>query len=720
MKTNVLRSFFVGSLVLIALPMAARAQWPEIALAPYVGKFSLPVQMTHAGDGSGRLFFVEQGGVVKIVKNGTIQAVSFLDITNRVLSGGERGLLSIAFPPLYAAKGHFYVNYTRNPDGATVVSRFTVGGNPDIAAPGTEEILLIIDQPFPNHNGGQLAFSPEDGYLYIGMGDGGSGGDPENYAQNLMDLPGNKELLGKLLRINVESGAIPYAIPSDNPAIQGNQSEIWALGLRNPWRFSFDQLTGDLYIGDVGQNSWEEINFQPASSQGGENYGWRILEGSQCFNPLTGCIAPPNNSLPVAEYAHSEGCSVTGGFVYRGGEFPLMDGIYLYGDFCSGKIWGLRQFAGRWETSLLLDTSLTISSFGEGEDRSLYVIDYAQGDIYRIVGPTGRNISISPSSLDFGNVVVGQSSELSFTITNEATSTETLTGDVGILSAPFSVVSVSGGDPFSLTPGQSTSVAVLFSPTAAGPSSANLFIPHNATNQFSPANIPLAGTGVIILLPDLVISPFDGPGAALIRKKITITFAVQNQGTAAAGPFKMNFHLSTDNAITPEDRLLGSLSFSQGLPVGGILAPPAGGPFSASITLPRDAVPGPYFMGAIVDSENGVAESDESNNTDSFAIALCISLSKPSLLSPAKRAKISTTPTLDWSDVSGAPSYEVQVATDSKFSNVVAAQTGLTASEWTVTPALGGSTTLFWRVRAISPCGPGPYSAKRRFEITQP
>jgi len=366
-------------------PFSVHAEEPGIALVPYVSGFSSPVFIGHAGDGSQRLFVVEQGGVIRIVRNGIPNAVPFLDITDRVLFGGEQGLLSVAFPPRYAAKGYFYVNYTRMQDGATVVSRFRLTAAPDIADPSVEEVIIAIEQPFANHNGGQLAFGPMDGFLYIGMGDGGSAGDPQNYAQNLADLPGNKRLLGKLLRIDVESGVQPYAIPQTNPVLMGRRSEIWALGLRNPWRFSFDRATGDLYLGDVDQGRREEIDFQPASSTGGANYGWRILEGSLCFLPASGCSPPSNYSPPVAEYDHSAGCSVTGGMVYRGTEFPPLGGLYFFGDFCSGRIWRLKRVADAWQRVLLLDTPLSISAFGEDEDGRLYVADYAIGVISRIV-----------------------------------------------------------------------------------------------------------------------------------------------------------------------------------------------------------------------------------------------------------------------------------------------------------------------------------------------
>ncbi|HJX15931.1 MAG TPA: PQQ-dependent sugar dehydrogenase [Candidatus Deferrimicrobiaceae bacterium] len=351
------------------------AQNLQVTLVEAGTGFALPVQVTHAGDGSGRVFVVEQAGTIRTLDNSA--ALPFLDIRDRVLSGGEQGLLSVAFPPGFAATRRFYVNYTRIQDGATVVSRFLVNSDSRAADNGSETVLLTIAQPFSNHNGGQLAFGP-DGYLYIGMGDGGSGGDPFNNAQNPASL------LGKILRIDVESGQAPYAVPASNPFLSDNtaRGEIWATGLRNPWRFSFDRATGDLYIGDVGQGQFEEIDFQPSASPGGENYGWNVMEGAHCFlGPScdnTGLV------LPVAEYDHGLGCSVSGGMVYRGAEFPSFQGTYVYGDFCTGRIWGLRKVGTTWENTLLADTTHQISAFGEDEAGNLYVASYGTGTVYRI------------------------------------------------------------------------------------------------------------------------------------------------------------------------------------------------------------------------------------------------------------------------------------------------------------------------------------------------
>lgn len=361
----------------------ATATWPTIALTTVAGGLDSPVDMADPGDGSGRLFVVEQPGRVRIVRNGQVEPTPLLDITDRVDCCSERGLLGIALPPGFAEKGYFYVNYTTRALGRlqTRISRFHLSSDTDIADPAGEQIVLDFDQPFGNHNGGGLAFGP-DGFLYIGIGDGGSGGDPDNRAQNLADI------LGKMARIDVETGSpLTYTIPITNPFVgqAGVRPEIWAWGLRNPWRYSFDRLTGDLWSGDVGQNAWEEVNFQPAASSGGENYGWRITEGTHCFNPnpcdTTGL------TLPVWEYDRANNDrTVTGGFVYRGAAWPALWGIYVYGDFISGRIWGLRLVDGRWENRLLLESGYNISSFGQDAAGELYMVNYA-GQLLRVTVP---------------------------------------------------------------------------------------------------------------------------------------------------------------------------------------------------------------------------------------------------------------------------------------------------------------------------------------------
>jgi len=349
-----------------------------VELQRVTGGLDTPVGIAAAGDGSGRLFIVEKPGRIRIVQDGAPVGSAFLDITGRVRSSGsEQGLLGLAFHPDYAENGFFFVNYT-DAQGDTVLSRFTVGPDPVRADPAGEVVLLTVDQPAANHNGGHLAFGP-DGYLYIGLGDGGGADDRYGNGQNPLAL------LGKMLRIDVD-GAAPYAIPPGNPFVDdpGVRDEIWAFGLRNPWRFSFDRLTGDLYIADVGQNLYEEVNVRPAAGRGGENYGWPIMEATHCFPEDRPC-RQDGLTLPVVEYDHGQGCSVTGGYVYRGRDFPLLAGIYLYADYCSGTVWGAaRQADGTWRVAELARVDARISSFGEGGAGELFAVDMSRGELLRV------------------------------------------------------------------------------------------------------------------------------------------------------------------------------------------------------------------------------------------------------------------------------------------------------------------------------------------------
>ncbi len=363
------------ALLLVAIAVVGTAARADAQLTlgfePVASGLGSPLGLVHAGDGSGRLFIVEQTGRIKIFDGAAVLATPFLDVSALVSCCGERGLLGVAFPPDYRTNGLFYVHYT-NTAGNTTLVRYRVSSNPNVADATSAQILLNVTQPFANHNGGQIAFGP-DRFLYMGLGDGGDAGDPGNRAQDLGTL------LGKILRIDVNSGA-PYAIPATNPfrSTPGAMPEIWAYGLRNPWRFSFDRQTGDLFIADVGQGQREEVNFQLATSPGGENYGWRLMEGTLCFNPSTNC----NNGtlkLPVLEYDHSFGCSITGGYRYRGQRFPQYAGRFFYGDFCSGRIWAAAQSGQTWSTTELMDTALSITSFGEDEGGELYVVHYGSG-----------------------------------------------------------------------------------------------------------------------------------------------------------------------------------------------------------------------------------------------------------------------------------------------------------------------------------------------------
>lgn len=352
--------------------LASTPPIPEasIQLQPFsTHTFHHPIFLTAAPGHPEGVFVVEQEGYIHFVRTGQVSNTPFLDIHSKVSSGGEQGLLGLAFHPNFLSNGRFFVNYTRTQDGATVIAEFQAPSPRTVANP-QERILLVIPQPYSNHNGGMLAFGP-DQYLYIGTGDGGSGGDPDNRAQNPQDL------LGKLLRIDVDR-FFPYAIPPDNPFLKGGgQPEIFALGLRNPWRFSFDRQTGDLWAADVGQNNWEEVDL----IQKGKNYGWRLLEGRHCYNPASNCERAPSLVPPVTEYRHEQGrCSVTGGYVYRGASVPTLAGIYVFGDFCTGEILGYHN-GGTW---LLTDTNLHISSFGEDSDGELYVVGYG-GQIFRVM-----------------------------------------------------------------------------------------------------------------------------------------------------------------------------------------------------------------------------------------------------------------------------------------------------------------------------------------------
>jgi uncharacterized protein (TIGR03437 family) len=367
---------------------AAQAPPASIQLVPVVSGLSSPIFITSARDGSNRLFIVEQTGRIRVLPPGanTPLATPFLDVTGKIVCCGEQGLLGLAFHPQYASNRRFFINYTRRGDGATVISEFTASASDPNVAETAEKIILTIAQPFSNHNGGMIDFGP-DGFMYIGTGDGGSGNDPGNRAQNI------EELLGKMLRIDVDTpnGAVPYSSPSSNPFFGATpgRDEIYATGLRNPWRHSFDRATGQLYAGDVGQGQIEEVSLITL----GGNYGWRVYEGMRCTNLGPAACTPSNYVAPITEYNHSGGrCSVTGGYAYRGARSSLPAGGYIYGDFCSGEIFLFQNNAAR----LLLDTSLQISSFGEDEAGELYVVGL-QGNILRIAAP-GLAASVSAAS----------------------------------------------------------------------------------------------------------------------------------------------------------------------------------------------------------------------------------------------------------------------------------------------------------------------------------
>ncbi|TVQ49126.1 MAG: T9SS C-terminal target domain-containing protein [Saprospirales bacterium] len=386
MKSTQLKTyftFFILIKILLFLPDVANAQ-ANIELREFATGFLNPLGIEHAGDD--RIFVIEKRGTIRSVDSAGNYSGFFLDIRNRVRSlGGEQGLLGLAFHPDFEQNGFFFVNYT-NLSGTTVVSRFSVDeNNPALGDENSEIILMEFSQPFANHNGGQLLFGP-DGYLYIFSGDGGSGGDPINAGQDPLTF------LGKILRIDVDNGD-PYAIPEDNPFFGSDfeLDEIWALGLRNPWRNSFDRLTGDLWIADVGQSAREEINFQSYSSPGGENYGWRCYEGFLPFN-LSGDCDPDDFVFPIYEYVtHGQnGCSITGGYVYRGQAIPDLYGTYVFGDFCTGLIFSLEwdSISMEYRSEIMFNIfGGQLASFGEDVHGELYVTHYGQGRISKLVNP---------------------------------------------------------------------------------------------------------------------------------------------------------------------------------------------------------------------------------------------------------------------------------------------------------------------------------------------
>jgi len=365
-------------------PAASCAAGEPVSGVPTLGTrliasgFASPLDLQSAPEDRERLYVVEQGGRIKIILEGQVLPEPFLDISDLIGAGRERGLLGLAFHPEFASNGRFFVNYT-NQSGATRIAEFRATSS-NRADPATQRVLLVVPQPFSNHNGGSVAFG-DDGFLYIALGDGGSGGDPLGSGQDL------GVLLGKILRIDVDSGA-PYAVPADNPFLStaGAEPEIWAYGLRNPYRMSFDRATGDLYIGDVGQSQREEVDVGLAVRGGGENYGWNVTEGRLCFNPSSGCDTS-GITLPVLDYGHGEGCSVTGGVVYAGCRMPDLVGTYFYGDFCAGFVRSFRLANGAatqardWTNGL--EGIGRISSFGTDAEGEFYVIDY-DGEVYRL------------------------------------------------------------------------------------------------------------------------------------------------------------------------------------------------------------------------------------------------------------------------------------------------------------------------------------------------
>jgi len=350
----------------------------DLRLEQVATGLSFPVFVTAAPGDTSRLFIVEKGGTVRILKDGALLPTPFIDLSARVTTGMEQGLLGMAFHPI---DGRVVLSFTvsgTTGGGKSRIATFTTGANPDQLDPASEALVLEVDQPYSNHNGGDVAFGP-DGYLYIGLGDGGAGGDPQGHGQRRDDL------LGSLLRLDIDHG-LPYTVPASNPFVgqAGIRPELWNWGMRNPWRFSFDRANGNLYIADVGQNAWEEVDVQPASSSGGENYGWNKLEGTHCYGG--GGCSSTGMVPPVIEYNHDDGCSITGGYVYRGTAIPAIAGTYFYSDYCEGWVRSFVYQGGRatdprsWPD---LATGQQVTSFGQDARGELYIA-VANGTIYRI------------------------------------------------------------------------------------------------------------------------------------------------------------------------------------------------------------------------------------------------------------------------------------------------------------------------------------------------
>ena len=513
--------------------------WPAVSFDKPIAGFQHPTHLASAHDGSNRLFVVEQAGRIRIVKNGTILSTPFLDITARVGStSGTKGLLSIAFPPGFANNQHFYVNYTTSA-GYLVVARYRVSSNADVADPNSEQVVLT-DGPFPDHYGGELSFGPLDGYLYFGIGTG-SGTSPDSLGQDL------SVLRGKLLRIDVETGnPSTYTIPPTNPYVctANARQEIWATGLRNPWRSSFNRHTGDYFIADVGQAALEEIDFQPAGSPGGANYGWNIMEGSLCFG-ATSCDTR-GLTFPVAQYAHTQGCSVSGGTIYLGTRYPALQGIYFFGDWCSGRLWGLKHVSAAWESALLYDTSLSIIGFTEDEIGKLWVADYTGGGVYPIKGGASVPIDLSLAQSDTPDPSLAGSG-LTYTIEVRNKSSGLATGLVVTDTIPSGVLFVSAGATLG-TCTRSGSTVTCRIPSLAAPSVATITLVvkpqssgtvSNAVNVIAnepdvdSTNNSSTETTTITPAADLKVTVTDGRTSIAAGSQNIYTITVTNAGPSA-------------------------------------------------------------------------------------------------------------------------------------------------------------------------------------------
>lgn len=517
-----------------------------VQLEPVLGGLSSPVFVTNAHDGTNRLFIVEQGGLIKVLQPGSLSPTVFLNITSRVAQdGGERGLLGLAFHPQFSVNHRFFVNYTRQSDKAAVIAEYHASpSNPNVAS-ATETLLLSIADPYPNHNGGMMEFGA-DGFLYIGTGDGGSGNDPENRAQNI------NELWGKILRIDVDhaNGAVPYSSPPSNPffGATAGRDEIYAYGMRNPWRFAFDRGTNQLYVGDVGQGAREEIDIVTL----GGNYGWRVMEGSICNPNFNGgvCTPPPGSILPIAEYSHTGGrCAITGGYVYRGARSSLPVGAYVYADFCTGEIFTLQNNV----QSPLLDTERRITSFGEDEAGEIYVV--GQGGTVDRISPSQTfppcEFNISPKNQSFpasggmGTIVVTTGGDCNWIAASNVGWIDITSGSSATGSGPvhYSVEANTGRGPRA---GKINVAGQVFSITQAAQSAT----PTLSSLRLSAASVPgcRSLTGTVTLgapAPDggVVVTLNDNIAATSMPASVTI----------AAGATNKTFTITTTPVTTTQN-----------------------------------------------------------------------------------------------------------------------------------------------------------------------
>ena len=596
---------------------------PVLSFTLPLGGFQRPTHVTHAGDGSGRLFVVEQAGRIRIVKKGVVLPTPFLDVRGRV---GD-ALNGVAFPPGYVDTRHFYVQYQ---DDAcdTIVARFRVTADADVADPGSEAVVLRVPSAgYCGHDGGAPVFGP-DGYLYVSLGDGTPSGHPSNPAQD----PGS--LRGKMLRIDVEdASASPYAIPPTNPyvATSGVAPEIWALGLRNPWRFAFAP-SGDLYIADVGQGRREEVNVQAAGSPGGENYGWRIMEGSLCFGGSS--CDPSGLTLPVVEYDHGHGCSVTGGVVYRGAEVALQ-GLYFYGDFCSGKIWGLERLAGIWTTALLGESTLAIVSFGEAEDGTLFVADYAGGGLYQVSGtpPIPADLAISQTAM------VSVANELTYTVrvVNQGSSaatgvvvTDTLPAGVSVQSMTSTAGTCAQNDSVvtcrlvSLAGDAADTISIVVKPTITGTIANTVSVIANEPDPKLDNNTATQSVAVTSSKDLIIVNLAVSAATVQSGKSVKVSYRVKNVGSVTVTETSTDrMYLSADPTLElGTDVLLGQ---SRGHTAN--LAPNASTNSAQAVIIPATTPPGSYHILVQADSLGAVDERDEGNNVT--AVPLTVSAPPP-------------------------------------------------------------------------------------------